>query len=128
MVGDGKMIRALQVLITVLAIWVESIVESYGSQHTERVDEFMRAVTQAAEKSPRWHSHRERIRRDLEDIEYHLMAMIKAAKTTDRTKAEEARQQVQVLLNRGQREAYYTSDDAEALIRVLKKFLVEEDD
>jgi len=126
--GSAQM-RKRQLLAALLALWALSAVEvdSVGSAaeapvaHDEWLAEFMAAVTRSAEKGPQWQTHRERIRRDLEDIEYNLMEMSTAAKKADRARAEQANRQVLTLLRRGQEKGYYAPGDVEALVQLLKK-------
>jgi hypothetical protein len=118
-----------QMLAALLALWllsaiavdsVESAAEGSGAQD-EWVAKFMVAVTRAAGRGPQWHRHRERIRRDLEDIEYDLTELRTASKTGDRARAEEARRQVLKILLRGKEKGYYFPEDVEPLIQLLHR-------
>ena len=97
-------------------------IEAYGA-HGEWLQEFLSAIKKAAQEGPAWRNDPQTVQRHVEDIEYHAEAMIAARKTADRTRAEEARNQVSALLSRGLDKGYFTNADTESLVQSLRRYL-----
>jgi hypothetical protein len=97
-------------------------IEAYGA-HGEWLQEFLSAVKKAAQDGPAWRTDHRSVQRHIEDIEYHAEAMIAARKSADRAKAEDAKNQLFALLNRGLDKGYFTNLDVELLVQALRRYL-----
>jgi hypothetical protein len=97
-------------------------VEAYGA-HAAWLQEFARAVHNAAQDGPARPSRAETVRRHILDIQYHTDAMLAAGRTTDRASADVEKNKVFTLLQHGLDHGYFTHADTESLIQVLQKYL-----
>ena len=96
--------------------------KAYGA-HGEWLQEFLSTVKKAAQEGPAWRNDLQAVQRHIKDIEHHAEQMIAARKTSDRVRAEEAKDQVVGLLSRGLDKGYFTNPGAEVLVQTLRRYL-----